>query len=508
MGQPSENTSYDYDVIIVGSGVGGGTFADYLTRNNSNLRVAILESGPYRDRTFFNQNERDMTAMYFNRGATYSSNLNIGVAAANTVGGSSAVYTGVSFRPPESVLKKWRSDYGMGFLTKEYVDSSLDEMEDDMNVHELPRSWDTQNNQLFEKGAKALGIEVKRLKINVKGCKQQGYCNLGCTTGAKQGTLELQIPRVMERGVELIANADVRTIAENEVNCIISDAPKGTRPNNLKEGEYSFSAKYIVLAAGVLNTPCILLRSLNNLTIPKRNVGRYITLHPALNVNAVYKEEISNYKGFPKTMYSDHFSESDDFYLETSFYYPGITAKNIPGFGLLHQEVMKDYAKMMSILILLHDKAEAHNRISIDNKGRTKIIYTLQEDTKEKLIKALQVSSRIFFEAGCEKALIPGSSKMPLLNEDKDNLEALITSKALDFSRTPLVSAHPQGGARMGLSSKDAVCDSEGKVFGAESIYVSDASLFPTSVEVNPYETIMLLAKHVAESINRKINNT
>ena len=49
--------SYEFDVIIIGSGVGGATFADYLTRDNKNIKVAIIESGPYRDRSYFNQKE-------------------------------------------------------------------------------------------------------------------------------------------------------------------------------------------------------------------------------------------------------------------------------------------------------------------------------------------------------------------------------------------------------------------------------------------------------------------
>lgn len=507
MDQENKQTSFDYDVIIVGSGVGGGSFADYLTRENQDLRVLILESGAYRDRTFFNQKEKDMTSIYYNRGATFSKNMTIGVAAANTVGGSSSVYTGVSFRPPTNVINKWRDEFGMDFLTDDFVERSLSEIEEDLTIHELPRSWDNQNNQLFEKGAKGIGIEVKRLKINVRNCKQQGFCNLGCTSGAKQGTLELQIPRVMDRGVELIANANVESIEENKVHLIVSDSPKGTRPNKHTSGKYTFTAQYIILAAGVLNTPTILLRSLGKLKIPKKNIGRYLTLHPALNINGVYKEEISNYTGFPKTMYSDHFTKSNNFYLETSFYYPGITAKNNPGYGEVHQEIMMDYAKLMSILILIHDKAEAHNRIGVDKNGKTKIMYSLSKDAKEDLVKALQVSTKLFFEAGCVKALIPGSSKALLTNSDKENLEQLIQSKYLDFSKTPLTSAHPQGGARIGKDESVSVCDPNGKVIGTKSIYVSDASLFPTSVAVNPYVTIMLLAKHVATIINKRLNN-
>jgi len=494
---------YDFDIIIVGSGVGGATFADYISRDRTDLKIAILESGPYRDRSFFNQREYDMASMYFNGGSFLSSNMNIGVAAANTVGGSSAVYTGVSFRPPRSVIKKWRSEYGMDFLTDDYVEQSLSEIEKELNVHELPRDWDNDNNKLFEKGVKALGLNVKRLKINIKNCQQQGFCNFGCTSGAKQSTLELQLPRVMKRGVELIANAEVLSISERSVECIIKEAPVGTIPSKYEVGKHKFRAKIIVLSAGVLNTPPLLLRSLKNLSVPEKNIGRYITLHPALNLNAVYPHKIENYRGFAKTMYCDDFSEVDRFFLETSFYHPGITAKNNPGYGNEHQEVMRSFSQLMSILILLHDDAVASNRIKIDSKGKAILEYTLSQGLKEKLAKAIQVAAKVFFAAGCEKALLPGSSKYPLTSNDTDAIEKLITSKGLNFNRTPMSSAHPQGGARMGSNASTSVCDLAGKVIGSDSVYVCDASLFPTSVEVNPYISIMLIAKHVAEGITR-----
>ena len=260
-------------------------------------------------------------------------------------------------------------------------------------------------------------------------------------------------------------------------------------------------SKVIVLAAGVLNTPAILLRSARKLKLKNKNIGRYLTLHPVFNVNGVYKEKITNYRGFPKTVYTDHFSESEGFYLETSFYFPGVTAKNNPGYGKLHSEMMLDYSKMMSILILVHDQAEYENRIGIDNKGNPLIDYSISKKTRASLLKALREATRIFFAAGCEKALIPASDRMPIVSEDIPDLENIISDKNLNFSKTPLSSAHPQGGARMGVDSKTSVCDVTGKVYGTESIYVADASLFPTSVKVNPYETIMLLAKWVAENI-------
>ncbi len=491
----------DFDIIVVGSGVGGATLTDYLTRKNSNLKIAILESGPYNTKENFNQREIDMTSLYYNRGAILSKNLQIGIAAGNTLGGSSAVYTGVSFRPPTNVIESWRKEYGMEFLTDKFINQSLDEIEQEISVHELPESWDNDNNKLFIKGAEKLGIPVKRLKINTQDCQQQGFCNLGCTSGAKQGTLEVQIPKILKRGVKIYCNTKVISITENTANVIVTEAPKNTIPNILENGTYQFTAKKIVLAAGVLNTPAILLRSAKALGLKNKNIGRYLTLHPAFNINGILPNQIKNYRGFPKTVYSDHFSDSDNLYLETSFYFPGVTAKNNPGYGELHQEIMKNYHKMMSILILVHDKAESRNRININKNGNSVVDYTLSDTSKKALVKALQEATKIFFAAGCEKVMIPASNKIPLTREDQKDIEKYISEKYLNLYKTPLSSAHPQGGARMGNNVANSVCDIYGKVYGTSSIYVSDASLFPTSVKVNPYETVMLLSKWVAENL-------
>lgn len=490
-----------FDVIVIGSGVGGSTFADYLTRRFPGIDLAILESGPYLTRKHFTQKEMQMSGLYYNRGSMLSSNMHIGVAAANTLGGSSAVYTGVSFRPPEKVVTEWRGKYGLSFLDPDFVDRSLTEIEAELNVNELPESFDNDNNRLFRKGAEALNIPVKRLKINIKNCQQQGFCNLGCTSGAKQGALEVQIPKLVQAGVTIFCNTRVTAITKTGVKVWVSKANWGEQTDGLEPGEHFIMAGKIILAAGALHSPALLLNSSRDLDISNINIGRYLTLHPAYNVNAVYSQKITNYQGFPKTVYSDYFSESDRFYLETSFYFPGVTAKNQPGYGAMHAEFMKAYDQMMSILILVHDEARPENRIATDRKGRMLIHYTVSDKVKHSMAKALQVAVQLFFAAGCTRALIPGSQKWPIKRSDLTKLNQLITTKSLNFARNPLSSAHPQGGARMGRNPDEAVCDPSGQVYGTENVYVADASLFPTSVHVNPYETVMLLAKHVAESI-------
>ena len=491
-----------YDIVIVGSGAGGGTVADVVSRDTDpDADILVLEGGPLWRHSAFNEMERDMARLYFSRGAKTSKNLTVSLAAASAVGGSTVVYTGVSFRPPARVLRHWREAYGIDVLTEDYAHEVLDRIEEDLNVHELPQDWDNDNNRLFKEACDALGIPAKRLRLNLDGCEELGFCNLGCRVGAKQGTVEVQLPRALDRGVDLVHNAWVDRITPDTVHFRVQEAPPRTAPNVVSEGSHAVSADAIVLAAGALNTPALLQRSESELALENSNVGRFLTLHPTYNVNAIYPEEITNYRGFPKTWYVDKFSESEGYYLETSFYYPGVTAKNLPGFGTEHERFMRRYNQMMSILILADDSPRAENRISVDRSGNPVLDYTVPDPVRPALAKGLRRSARLFIAAGCTEMMLPGSRKDVITADDRDRLDSLITPDGLNFHQNPLSSAHPQGGARMGSDPAETVVAPDGRLHGHDSVYVADASLFPTSVKVNPYETVMLLATHVAEQV-------
>jgi choline dehydrogenase-like flavoprotein len=495
-----------YDVVIIGSGAGGGTAADVLSRETDpDTDILVLEGGPLWRHEQFNEMERDMARLYFSRGAKTSKNLTVSLAAASAVGGSTVVYTGVSFRPPDRVMARWRNEFGLQFLSDDYMTDTLDAIEDDLNVHTLPKDWDNDNNRLFKQGCDTLGIPAKRLRLNLDGCEELGFCNLGCRVGAKQGTMEVQLPRAVDRGVQVVHNAWVNRITRDTVHFTVQEAPPRTAPNVVSTGEHTVTADTIVVAAGTLNTPALLNRSQDRLGWEHPALGRYLTLHPTYNVNALYPEAITNYRGFPKTWYVDAFSESEGYYLETSFYYPGVTAKNLPGFGAEHERFMQAYERMMSILILADDPPRADNRITVDGSGDPVLDYTVPESVRPALAKGLRRSARIFMAAGCTEMMLPGSQKQILTPDDEDQLDTLITPDSLNFHQSPLSSAHPQGGARMGTDPTETVVAPDGRLHGLDTVYVADASLFPTSVKVNPYETVMLLATHVAERVAERV---
>ncbi|KPA10442.1 GMC family oxidoreductase [Candidatus Magnetomorum sp. HK-1] len=487
-----------YDIIIVGSGAGGGTVAQALIPLvKKGLKVAILEQGPHYPHSYYTQREIEMMRLFRFNGAWPVTSGEITIAAGQGVGGSTLMYTGVSFRLPASVVHEWN----VPGLTIEDLNPRFERIEKDINVITPSEKITNENNQLFKKGCESLGWPVKKIPLNIKNCEQMGFCNLGCSSGSKQGTLEVQIPEAIKHGVHLIPNCEVLRISEKKIHAKVQKTPKGTLQGPWKPGNVTIAAKIIVLAAGSPGTSGLLLKSGFQKKLPR--IGRDITLHPAMTLYGVYPKPIINYRGFPKTFYTDQFSESHDYYIETAFYYPFVSSRHLGLWGKDLVETMSKYNQLMTVLILNHDTTIPENRISIGRKGAVCVHYRLSKKVINSLCHAQIQSARLFFEAGCDQVIMPCASS-PVIHRDKNDLESLkslIQTRNFIPIKTPVSSAHPQGGCCMGETTEESVTNSWGQVHGYPWLFVADASLFPKSAHVNPYLTVMALADRVAEGI-------
>ncbi|MBI1319737.1 MAG: hypothetical protein GC168_12430 [Candidatus Hydrogenedens sp.] len=488
----------DYDLVIVGSGAGGGTLASRLIPlAQAGAKIAILESGPHYTRDYFTQRELEMMELLWRGGAWPTKDGAITMAAGRGVGGSTMLYTGVTFRLPDDVCGEW----GVPGLTAEDLRPRFERIEEEIHVIEPGPEMVNDNNRLFKEGCEKLGYQVETIRLNVKGCQQNGFCNIGCISGGKQGTLEVQIPASVQAGIDLIPNCHVARVGERSLEVTVGKTPPGTHDGPWTPGDYAVRAKRIVLSAGAPGTPALLLRSGYGERLPA--LGKYFTLHPALTVYGVYPEDIKNYRGYPKTYYSPQFSEQDHYYLETAFYYPFVSTKHLGLWGRELKELMKCYNRFMTQIILNHDEALESNYIGLDAKGNPEINYTISAESVESLCRAQAQSARIFFAAGCDTVIMPCADR-PVFKRGEvadADLERFISSKNYLANKTPVAAAHPQGGCRMGTDPATSVTDGRGKVHGTDWLYVSDASLFPKSSHVNPYLTIMALADRVAEEL-------
>jgi len=486
-----------FDAVIIGSGAGGGTVARELSRLcAAGKRIAVLEWGPRLREEEFTGRELDMASrLYVDAGGFLTRDKTMTLAFAKQYGGSTVVYTGTSLTLPAETLESWSVP---GLAHDDLMRRSRKYLEEN-NVHKLEPEYLNDNNRLFQAACRKLGYRVEQFPVNVKGCRGSGLCNLGCPNAAKQGTNRVQLPEAERNGVSVITNCRVDAIDDHAVRATVRNPGFG-EPSAWPEGHYRISAKTVVVCAGAVNSPALLLRSGFGDRLPA--LGRYFTTQPALILVGQHGRPITNYFGHPKSYYCDEFAASKGFLLETCMYFPFVTAKNLAGFGAEHGALLRHLDRLQMILVLALDAPRAENRVLVDRHGEPVVDYTLSGPVLDSLFESMKVCGRIFFAAGAERIHAPAGSKFLIERAEEDQLDDLIVRDRMLPGRVSVASAHLMGGCRMGKNVDDSVCDSWGRVHGTDWLFVADASLFPGCARINPYVTIMAVADRVAEGIS------
>lgn len=488
-----------FDIVIVGSGAGGGTVAKELAPlAEKGLRIAVLEWGPKLKDDEFTGRELDMASkLYFDAGGFLTRDKTMTLAFAKQYGGSTVVYTGTSLTLPRETHARW----GVPGLDYDDLQRRSAKYLQENNVHKLEPELQNDNNRLFKEACEKLGYRVEQFPINVKGCRGAGLCNLGCPNGAKQGTNRVQLPEAQRRGVQVITNCRVDTVEDHWVYARVENPGFG-EPSSLPEGTYRIRAELVVVCAGAVNSPALLLRSGFGERLPA--LGRFFTAHPALILVAEHEKPITNYYGHPKSYYCDEFAESKGFLLETCMYFPFVTAKNLAGFGEEHSALLRHMDRLQMILVLALDPPRWENRVTIDRKGDAVVDYHLSDQVIDSLLASMKASAKIFFAGGALRVHAPAGKKFFIERSEQDRLDELLVREKLLPGRVSISSAHLMGGCGMGSDPARSVTDAWGRVHGTDWLYVADSSLFPRCSEINPYVTIMALADRVAEAVSKR----
>jgi choline dehydrogenase-like flavoprotein len=502
-----------YDIVIIGSGAGGGTVAQELSPLcRDGVRIAVLEKGPKLRDEEFNGREVEMaTALYEDGGGSLTAEQTMTLAFGSAYGGSTVVYTGTSLLPPERVLRRWN----VPGLTFADVEQRARKYVAENKVHLLEESLLNENNRLFAAGCRRLNYRVQQFPVNLKGCRGSSLCNLGCPNQAKQGTNRVQLPRAEHNGVEVVTRCDVQRIEvqrieaqrieDKKIFVRVSEKREGSKgePSTWEPGDYQIDAKVVVVCGGAVSSPALLLRSGFGRQLPR--LGRGFTCHPAFIMVAEHDRPITNTVGHPKSFYLDQFAESDHFLLETCMYFPFVTAKAMVGFSEEHSRFMRAFPRLQMILVLACDEVDDHNRVTVDGDGRAVVHYRFTPEVIHGLVRGAITSAKISFAAGAVRAHVPVAHSPTIERADADHLDEIAEHPDFKPGKLSISSAHLQGGCAMGSGPEDSVTDSYGRVHGVPGLYVADSSLFPNSLEINPYLTIMALADRVAETVRKDV---
>jgi choline dehydrogenase-like flavoprotein len=493
------------DVVVIGSGAGGGTVAQRLVPlARAGRRVLVVEQGARFSDAEMSGDEVEMApALYEDAGGFLTADGTMTLAFGRAYGGSTVVYTGTSLPPPERVVRAWSVP---GLEHADLVDRARRYV-DENNVHLLPDEEINENNRLFVEGAVSAGYAPHQFPVNVRGCRGSSLCNLGCPNGAKQGTHKVQLPRAEAGGVEVVTRATALRLEERAVVVRVAERPAGAlgAPSEWEPGDYRVRATTVVVAGGAVGTSALLLRSGFGRRLPRLGAG--FTAHPAFILVAEHGRPITNDVGHPKSFYVDRGAE-EGFVLETCMYFPFVTAKNLAGFGPHHEALVRAFPRLQMILVLACDKADPANRISVDGGGAPVVRYRFTRPVVEGMVAATRAAARIFFAAGAERVHAPPADPPLLWRADATRLDERISAAHFLPGRLSISAAHLMGGCGMGRDASDSVTDDRGRVHGVPWLRVADSSLFPDSIEINPYLTIMALADRVAEGVLEELEAT
>jgi choline dehydrogenase-like flavoprotein len=474
-----------FDVVVVGSGAGGGVVAGELAQRGRD--VLLLECGPHLTAADFTRWEAKATHELFwpIRFAPLPDGDVLAFLAGRCVGGTTTINTKVALRADERDVAKWYPATGLTNargepFTAEDLTPFYDRVERVLGVRE--RSDWLKSVHTVEEGFRARGATLEPVRSYTDAnCMRCGSCLQGCATNAGKSTMNTYIHDALSEGLlELRADSNVTRV-------LIEDSPDGPQATGVEYvdadgGQHVARAGAVVVAAGALNTPQLLLRS----GIQERSggspssmlVGRHLGLHPARLVYGLFDEPQDAHMVYPISAHClDHRDdEKGGFVIEaTTIQDPISFATTLrdeqgPLWGPKLVEAVKAFRRWVGVLAMAND--DNNGAVHVENGGeRFEVDFGPAE------------SGRI------ENAL--GFSR-----------EVLKAAGATRICWTGLVSTHAQGTCRMGDDPSRSVVDANCESHDVKRLFVGDGSLIPRTVSANPSLTIMALATRLADHLD------
>jgi long-chain-alcohol oxidase len=493
------DTELDCDVVVVGSGAGGGTAAAVLAE--AGLDVVVVEAGDYFSEEDFDGAELDGYArLYLGGGGVPTPDQSIGLLAGFCLGGGTTVNYTWCFRPPDHVLDDWQDRFGLSEWAGVDFDESLDAVWDRIHVNP-ENSMPSLRDERFREGLAKLGWDSQVMQRNVQGCREEicGHCHYGCQIGAKQSAFKTWLQDAFDEGARIVVNAPVERVL------IEGGEAKGVEATTSDGHRLTVRARAVAAAAGALNTPALLARS----GLDNPNVGKNLMIHPVLLVWAMFEQEILPWTGVFGSTFCDEFLDMGEGYGVKYMHasaHPSDLAVFAPWRGASdHAELMHSlrYTGGFGILQRARDAGE----VVVGDDGLPAPIWHLSDFDRDVMRKGLDGMAQIL-EAGGARRMY--TSHAGWVSYDPGNGGRAEMLKAADDygwgpAQVTLGSFHLMGTAHMGSDPASTVCDPTGETWDARNLFVVDGAVLPTALGVNPMITIEAAAHKIARGMAAKL---
>jgi long-chain-alcohol oxidase len=494
--RPAADTTLDCDVVIVGSGAGGGTAAGVLSA--AGLDVIVLEAGDYYDDRDFDGGELGAITRLYAAAPGVTAEGQVNLVAGSCLGGGTVVNYSTSFRTPEEVRAEWAAAGTPAFTTDDYG-ASLDAVCERLGVN-LEHHTAAARDAVMERGLRELGWHVDAMPRNVRGCDMGidcGRCGFGCRLGAKQSVAKTWLKDAATAGARLVVGVRTETIKHG------NGKATGVSGTSASGHKVTVNAKAVVVACGAIQTPALLGRS----KLGNAHVGQHLHLHPVTVLSALMDEEVRGWEGSMQSRYSREHADLDGegygVIYETGPMNPSLVLPFIPWrSGQAHLERMQEMPQMTVIGVILRDKDGGQVKVRKD--GHPTVHYKLSPRDIAHLKTGIDGASQILEQAGARR-ITSSHTKLieyePGRSGSREQFIDACNAEGYAPGRCTFGSFHIMGSARMGGSPKTSATNPQGALWDTPNVIVADGSSFPSASGVNPMISIESIAHMNARNL-------
>lgn len=511
------------DVLIVGSGPAGSVLAHELRRGGK--RVLLVERG-----SFVVPGSMETRLIDDLIDTRTSMDGTIRIRNGMAVGGGSQVNVDLCFAPTTPAIRTkiegWRKAGRIGpqDFTQDEITRQYEWVKKAIGTRRLSESEINLNNHALWDGATRAGLHPKLYSLNTYAPGHSPYP----VTDKRSAESQLLIEALEDTAnpLSMVPDAEVRRIlfednagakraygVEVRMRRPIPEIGVIADPNNLglKAGDtVTIRAKRVILSAGALGSPAVLLRS----GVQNDQIGRGVILHPSMPIMGKFDHPIDALKGTEASVYVDDMLVDRGYALESMADQPLYAALMSPGSAIHTFQMVRDFRNLAGFGVVLIDTPSPANRVVLDAKGDPQVDYALSDADKKRFAEGIAEAIRIMFLAGAKEVYLPTTEDILGSFTNNGSLQASVLTKPeqaglveqnLHFipNRSVISSAHMQATDKMGSNPRDSVVGTDFHVWGTENLYVVDGSIFPTSIGANPMQSIYTFAKIFADNWNQ-----
>jgi cholesterol oxidase len=531
LSSPHDTIKLAYDVVVVGSGYGGGVAASRLARAGQS--VCVIEKGKeFLTGEFPSRLPELRRELQLNGGKMRSGSrtglfdfrlgADIHVLVGCGLGGGSLINAGVALKPDARVFADpaWPDEVrDDGLLAQGFERAAAM-----LRPARYAKAGELTKFRALEAASAGLGKGPVAAPVVVSfddvvnpagvaqpACTLCGDCCSGCNVGAKNTVAMTYLPDARAHGAEIFTELSVSRVVKAEGGWHVYFAP-----SDAKDGGESFvAARTVVLAAGTLGSTEILLRSREHGLALSDRLGERFSANGDIIAFALGGSEQVNGVGVghPPKYVGDAIGACVAGQIELP------DARDLDRSMIVQEGVLPSaLAPLLPVFFIAGGRllGAAQSLIKGVYHGPLSHLHTFF------VVSHDEARGRITLDNGNAKVEWPGVGEEPVYARVDEALTKAAASVGARYIKSPLAAtsmgtkpatAHPLGGCGMGADSASGVVNHKCQVFDGRSdgsvhagLYVCDGSVIPRSIGVNPLLTITALAERAMVHLARDRN--